>query len=159
MIEFLDVFHLFHRYMPYDIIDNVEDSLITWLLVTICSSNMIKNPYLVAKLVEVVFVIIPGIQPRSEMLYSRLMNHPITETILPSALMKFYTDVETTGSSSEFYDKFSIRYHISLIIKGSIYCFFSINVFNVIFFVNRNVEFADTPASVDRRVENRQSVR
>jgi hypothetical protein len=26
--------------------------------------------------------------------------------------------VETTGSSSEFYDKFTIRYHISLILKG-----------------------------------------
>ena len=26
--------------------------------------------------------------------------------------------METTGSSSEFYDKFTIRYHISLILKG-----------------------------------------
>jgi len=31
--------------------------------------------------------------------------------------MKFYTDVESTGSASEFYDKFTIRYHISVIIK------------------------------------------
>ena len=27
-------------------------------------------------------------------------------------------DVETTGSSNEFYDKFGIRYHISVIMKG-----------------------------------------
>ena len=27
------------------------------------------------------------------------------------------TDIETTGASSEFYDKFSIRYHISIIFK------------------------------------------
>ena len=27
------------------------------------------------------------------------------------------TDVETTGSSNEFYDKFTIRYHISVIFK------------------------------------------
>ncbi|KAJ3644556.1 hypothetical protein Zmor_022280 [Zophobas morio] len=105
-------------YFPTVITENMEDSLITWLLVTICSSSMIKNPYLVAKLVEVVFVIIPTFQPRCEMLYDRFMSHEISRTILPSALMKFYTDVETTGSSSEFYDKFSIRYHISLIIKG-----------------------------------------
>ncbi|KAJ8923221.1 hypothetical protein NQ315_001776, partial [Exocentrus adspersus] len=102
------------QYFPTVITDNMENSLITWLLVTICSSSMIKNPYLVAKLVEVVFVIIPSIQPRCEMLYMRFMNHQISQTILPSALMKFYTDVETTGSSSEFYDKFSIRYHISM---------------------------------------------
>jgi ubiquitin conjugation factor E4 B len=106
------------RYFPTVITENMEDSLITWLLVTICSSNLIKNPYLVAKLVEVVFVIIPTFQPRCEMLYDRFMSHEISRTVLPSALMKFYTDVETTGSSSEFYDKFSIRYHISLIIKG-----------------------------------------
>jgi ubiquitin conjugation factor E4 B len=105
-------------YFPTVITENMEDSLITWLLVTICSSNLIKNPYLVAKLVEVVFVIIPTFQPRCEMLYDRFMSHEISRTVLPSALMKFYTDVETTGSSSEFYDKFSIRYHISLIIKG-----------------------------------------
>ncbi|XP_057653177.1 ubiquitin conjugation factor E4 B [Diorhabda carinulata] len=105
------------QYFPNVIADNMEDSMISWLLVTICSSNMVKNPYLVAKLVEVVFVILPTIQPRCEVIYSRLMNHHISQTILPSSLMKFYTDVETTGSSSEFYDKFSIRYHISLIIK------------------------------------------
>lgn len=96
----------------------MEESLITWLLLMICQSNYIKNPYLVAKIVEVLFVINPSIQPMTEMLYSRFMAHELSQTILPSALMKFYTDVETTGSSSEFYDKFSIRYHISLIIKG-----------------------------------------
>jgi ubiquitin conjugation factor E4 B len=32
--------------------------------------------------------------------------------------MKFYTDVEQTGASSEFYDKFNIRRHISIIIKA-----------------------------------------
>ncbi|KAK5641761.1 hypothetical protein RI129_010308 [Pyrocoelia pectoralis] len=106
------------QYCPMIIADNMEDSLITWILITICSSNSIKNPYLVAKIIEVVFVINPNIQPRTELLYSRFMSHEISQTALPSCLMKFYTDVETTGSSSEFYDKFSIRYHISLIIKG-----------------------------------------
>ena len=28
------------------------------------------------------------------------------------------SDVETTGSSSEFYDKFTIRYHISILLKS-----------------------------------------
>ncbi|XP_048520078.1 ubiquitin conjugation factor E4 B isoform X3 [Dendroctonus ponderosae] len=106
------------QYFPSVIAENTEDTLISWLLVTVCSSHMVKNPYLVAKLIEVIFVIIPSIQPRCEPLYIRLMSHHITCTVLPSSLMKFYTDVETTGSSSEFYDKFSIRYHISVIIKG-----------------------------------------
>jgi ubiquitin conjugation factor E4 B len=41
--------------------------------------------------------------------YDRIMSHPICEEFLPSSLMRFYTDVEQTGSSNEFYDKFTIR--------------------------------------------------
>lgn len=37
------------------------------------------------------------------------MNHELAQTGLVSALMKFYVDVETTGQSTEFYDKFTIR--------------------------------------------------
>lgn len=37
------------------------------------------------------------------------MNHELTQTILTSSLMRFYTDIETTGQSTEFYDKFTIR--------------------------------------------------
>jgi ubiquitin conjugation factor E4 B len=37
------------------------------------------------------------------------MSHRICEEFLPSSLMRFYTDVEQTGSSNEFYDKFTIR--------------------------------------------------
>lgn len=106
------------QYCPEVVIDNMDESLITWLLVTICSASCIKNPYLVAKIVEVVFIINPLLPNRTEILHDRFMTHSLSHTLLPSALMKFYTDVETTGSSSEFYDKFTIRYHISLIIKG-----------------------------------------
>lgn len=109
---------LFYRFCPSVVAEYTEDSLITWLLIAICSSHCIKNPYLVAKIIEVIFVINPNIQPRTELLYSKVMSHELSQTMLPSSLMKFYTDVETTGSSSEFYDKFTIRYHISLILKG-----------------------------------------
>ncbi|XP_063243821.1 ubiquitin conjugation factor E4 B [Bacillus rossius redtenbacheri] len=106
------------QFMPSVVVDQMEDSLITWLLVAVCSPHFIKNPYLVAKIIEVLFVINPGVQARTDALHTRVMAHPISEQHLPSCLMKFYTDVETTGSSSEFYDKFTIRYHISLILKG-----------------------------------------
>lgn len=106
------------QFCPSVAADCMEDSLICWLLVVVCAPHCIRNPYLVAKIIEVLFVINPGIQSRTENLHSRVMSHPISITYLPSYLMKFYTDVETTGSSSEFYDKFTIRYHISLILKG-----------------------------------------
>lgn len=103
---------------PGVLVDGMEDSMITWLLVAVCSPHCFKNPYLVAKIIEVLYVLNPGIQTRTEALHYRIMAHPICEQYLPSFLMKFYTDVETTGSSSEFFDKFTIRYNISIILKG-----------------------------------------
>lgn len=103
---------------PGVIVDGMEDSMITWLLVAVCSPHCIKNPYLVAKIIEVLFVLNPGIQARTEPLHNKIMAHPVSEQYVPSFLMKFYTDVETTGSSSEFFDKFTIRYNISIILKG-----------------------------------------
>jgi len=43
------------------------------------------------------------------------MNHQLAQTSLIPALMKFYVEVETTGQSTEFYDKFTIRQ----VIRGS----------------------------------------
>lgn len=96
----------------------VENRFISWIIVTICSPQCIKNPYLLAKLIEVLFILHPSIQPLLSNLHDRIMSHPFSSDPLPHYLMRFYTDVETTGSSSEFYDKFSIRYHISLILKA-----------------------------------------
>lgn len=69
----------------------MENTMITWLLVAVCSPHCLKNPYLVAKIIEVLFVLNPGIQAHTEELYSRVMTHPIAELYLSSCLMKFYT--------------------------------------------------------------------
>lgn len=106
------------QFSPAVVVNNMDNSLITWLLVMVCTPHCIRNPYLIAKVIEVLFVINPSVQGRTEALHEQIMSHPISRTHLASYLMKFYTDVETTGSSSEFYDKFSIRYHISLILKS-----------------------------------------
>ncbi|ODN01348.1 Ubiquitin conjugation factor E4 B [Orchesella cincta] len=107
------------QYSSVIVADSLDNSIVLWLLVMLCSPNYMRNPYLAAKLVEVLFVINPQLQGgRTEFLYRKIMANSIAELHLPSSLMKFYTDVETTGASSEFYDKFTIRYHISIIIKS-----------------------------------------
>lgn len=53
----------------------------------------------------------------ADLLCSRALNHPMAEKFLPIALMKFYTDVEVTGSHTEFYDKFGIRFEINTLFK------------------------------------------
>lgn len=41
--------------------------------------------------------------------FFKIWNHELAQTVLCSSLMKFYVDIETTGQSTEFYDKFTIR--------------------------------------------------
>ena len=90
--------------------------MLVWLLVLCCSPSFFNNPYLVAKLVEVLYVLNPSVQEGMEDVFHRIMAHPLSGPLSVS-LMKFYTDVESTGSANEFYDKFTIRYHISIVLK------------------------------------------
>ncbi|XP_059048694.1 ubiquitin conjugation factor E4 B [Achroia grisella] len=118
-VEDIAEFMLFAvQYVPQIVADYIEDPIITWLLNAICHSHLIKNPYLIAKIVEVLFVINLSVPLKLKNVYEKFMDHPLSQTALPSALMKFYTDIETTGQSTEFYDKFTIRFHISIILKG-----------------------------------------
>ncbi|XP_068191871.1 ubiquitin conjugation factor E4 B isoform X2 [Antennarius striatus] len=106
------------QYSPSVLYEPCVQDVVTFLVVFICSQNYIRNPYLIAKLVEVLFVTNPAVQPRTQRFSEMMENHPLSIKQLVPALMKFYTDVEHTGATSEFYDKFTIRYHISTIFKS-----------------------------------------
>uniref|UniRef100_A0A8C5I307 Ubiquitin conjugation factor E4 B n=1 Tax=Gouania willdenowi TaxID=441366 RepID=A0A8C5I307_GOUWI len=106
------------QYAPQVLFEPCVQDIVTFLVVFICSQNYIRNPYLIAKLVEVLFVTNPAVQPRTQRFSEMMENHPLSVKQLVPALMKFYTDVEHTGATSEFYDKFTIRYHISTIFKS-----------------------------------------
>ncbi|XP_033763599.1 LOW QUALITY PROTEIN: ubiquitin conjugation factor E4 B-like [Pecten maximus] len=107
------------QFVPQIFDDPCSDRIIHVLVVLICSSTRyINNPYLTAKLVEVIFVMNPAIQQQTANLHTRLLMHPLALQHLVPALMTFYTEIETTGASSEFYDKFTIRYHLSIIFKA-----------------------------------------
>ena len=71
----------------------VQD-VVTFLVVFICSQNYIRNPYLIAKLVEVLFVTNPAVQPRTQRFFEMMENHPLAVKQLVPALMKFYTGEE-----------------------------------------------------------------
>ncbi|KAG8225987.1 hypothetical protein J437_LFUL003046 [Ladona fulva] len=98
--------------------NGATESLIRWLLVMVCCPHLVRSPYLVAKLVEVLFVMCPDVLVHVKPLFMRVISHPMAQQHLSSSLMKFYADVETTGSTTEFYDKFSIRYHINMLIHS-----------------------------------------
>ncbi|XP_030843161.1 ubiquitin conjugation factor E4 B isoform X2 [Strongylocentrotus purpuratus] len=106
------------QHMPQILEDTAQHDMVPFLLTFMCSGQYLKNPYLVAKLVEVFFVLSPAVQPKTAKLFEAIQLHSLAIPHLVPALMRFYTDIETTGASSEFYDKFSIRYHISIIFKA-----------------------------------------
>ncbi|CAF3348349.1 unnamed protein product [Rotaria sp. Silwood1] len=97
---------------------NIDDILTLMLFVICAPRHYIQNPHLIAKAVEVIH----WLCARSEHTLLRqateyLFNHQLAQDSLVRALTKLYADVETTGAATEFYDKFNIRYHISIIFK------------------------------------------
>ncbi|KAG0713085.1 Ubiquitin conjugation factor E4 B [Chionoecetes opilio] len=86
-----------------------------------CCSCLVFRPsdavHALCSVPQMLFMLTPSVQQHVDTLHQRILHHPLA-THLPVALMKFYTMVESTGTSSEFYDKFTIRYHISVIFKS-----------------------------------------
>ncbi|XP_065842413.1 ubiquitin conjugation factor E4 B-like isoform X2 [Oscarella lobularis] len=90
-----------------------------FIFLVCCSTKFITSPYLVAKLIEVFFGSSPAVHthPKANLFLDQALSLPLAAKHLPIALMKFFADVETTGSSNEFFDKFNIRYHISVVLE------------------------------------------
>lgn len=104
--------------LPLVIESNTTDNMIKFLIVFINNSHVCSNPYVISKFIEFLFIASPKLQAVSDQFHHRLYNNSLAESFLSCALMRFYTNVESTGASSEFYDKFSTRYHISIIYKS-----------------------------------------
>jgi ubiquitin conjugation factor E4 B len=56
--------------------DNVDQSLMTFTLTAVCSPSYFKNPYLVAKIIEILFVINPSVQVSNKSSSSSFEDRP-----------------------------------------------------------------------------------
>lgn len=117
--DIADFFLLLIQHQPDTILDNLYETknVLNFFLIVICSQSFFSNPYIIAKLIEVFFCIQGVVQPKTAELGDYILHYPLTSAHLLPNLMKFYCDCEQTGASSEFYDKFSIRYHIQTLFK------------------------------------------
>lgn len=108
------------RMMPGLLSTTPTTDLVIFSLVFLRSSDYIKNPYLKAKLVEILFNGSRAARRGDTQgpLSPTLNAHALALEHLFPALMGFYIEVESTGLSSQFYDKFNIRFHISQIFKS-----------------------------------------
>ncbi len=121
------------HYEPRIVENNIAqlEDIVTFCIAASSSPLHVKNPYLRAKLIEFVWTIFPrpDHSPLDDEEDEReVYRNPIMETLfnghrdaqkhLPSALFRLYVDVEHTGSHTQFYDKFSIRYRIGSIVES-----------------------------------------
>ncbi|KAJ5907758.1 hypothetical protein N7495_000440 [Penicillium taxi] len=127
-----EVFQCLPEYFLEDVVDNYKfvissfpttipgfqgDELVTLSITFLESSDWVKNPYLKAGLVSTMFrgSIRGPNQPGA--LSGVLSTLPFANKYLLHAVMKFYSEAEHTGTHSQFFDKFTIRYEIFQIIK------------------------------------------
>lgn len=104
--------------MPQIITATQGDELVMLCITFLESSDYIKNPYLKAGLVSILF---RGTWPRPGggrgALVDLLNSMPFANEYLLHALMKFYIEAEHTGTHTQFFDKFNIRFEIFQVIK------------------------------------------
>ncbi|KAL1960207.1 hypothetical protein VTO42DRAFT_8750 [Malbranchea cinnamomea] len=104
--------------MPHIITSTQGDELIMLCISFLRSSQYIKNPYLKAGLVTILY---RGTWTRRNgargVLVDLFNSMPFATENLLHTLMQFYIEVEHTGTNTQFFDKFNIRFEIFQIIK------------------------------------------
>lgn len=88
------------------------EPLVQFLMAFLDRPEYIKNPYIRSKFIDIMHDWTRS--PSSEQIFDLF---PMMVNGLAGKLMRFYIEVERTGASSQFYDKFNIRYSISMIIR------------------------------------------
>lgn len=107
------------RWSPPETLDKTDKDTIVTFILTFLSPNYVNNPFLKAKFMG---ILAAGVQPtgyfRRGILYETLIYHPLASHYLMPTLVRFFIDVEITGASTQFYDKFNIRRDIDHIFKA-----------------------------------------
>lgn len=99
------------------------EHIFTMLITFTHYDHYIKNPYVRAKVPELYCTFVPKDYNRHRetnlpmSMQSFLMNHKPSQEHLMAAFIDLYIDMEHTGSSHQFYEKFTPRFYISLLFK------------------------------------------
>ncbi|WBW74100.1 ubiquitin-protein ligase E4 Ufd2 [Schizosaccharomyces osmophilus] len=89
-----------------------SEALCEFCVTLLTKSSYIKNPYLRAKLVEILFYGVQSQRGQPDVMIDVLSTSQVATKWLIPALMGFYIEIESTGQSTQFYDKFNIRFYI-----------------------------------------------
>lgn len=116
--DVVDHFKFVTNHMPHVISPTQCDELIMICITFLRSSEYIKNPYLKSGLVSILFYGVMPVPRQGRGILGDILNVlPFATKHLLHSLMKFYIECESTGTHTQFYDKFNIRYEIFQVIK------------------------------------------
>ncbi|KIK52087.1 hypothetical protein GYMLUDRAFT_50156 [Collybiopsis luxurians FD-317 M1] len=116
--DIVDYLHFGTQAFPDKFELSGKNELLTFILTFLTSTWYIKNPFLKSKINDVLFMSTwPYARERGGLLGGLLNSHPLALKHLMPALTHFYIEVEQTGASSQFYDKFIARRNISYVLK------------------------------------------
>ncbi|CAA0820271.1 Probable ubiquitin conjugation factor E4 [Striga hermonthica] len=92
------------------------DDFMNFIIMFMASPEYIRNPYLRAKMVEVLNCWMPR-RSGSKTTETLFEGHHLSLEYLVRNLLKLYVDIEFTGSHTQFYDKFNIRHNIAELLE------------------------------------------
>ncbi|CAK9186044.1 unnamed protein product [Ilex paraguariensis] len=92
------------------------DDFMNFIIMFMASPEYIRNPYLRAKMVEVLNYWMPH-GSGSSITSTLFEGHQLSLEYLVRNLLKLYVDIEFTGSHTQFYDKFNIRHNIAELLE------------------------------------------
>nr|GMC67337.1 probable ubiquitin conjugation factor E4 [Ipomoea batatas] len=92
------------------------DDFMNFIIMFMGSPQYIRNPYLRAKMVEVLNCWMPR-RSGSTATTTLFEGHQLSLEYLVRNLLKLYVDIEFTGSHTQFYDKFNIRHNIAELLE------------------------------------------
>lgn len=116
--DIVDNFKFITRNMPQIITSTQCEEIITICITFLSDTQYIQSPYAKAGLVTILF---SGVWPYGNnskgVLGDVLNGSSFAHKHLLHALMNFYIQAESTGTHTQFYDKFNIRYEIFQVFK------------------------------------------
>ena len=114
----VDNFKFVTSNMPQAIVPTQTAELVQFAITLLRSSEYVKNVSVKSGLVTIMYYgIMPYGNNRLGVLNDQLLGSEFANAHLLHALMKFYIEAENTGSHTQFFDKFNIRYEIFQVVK------------------------------------------
>ncbi|KIJ54955.1 hypothetical protein M422DRAFT_153298 [Sphaerobolus stellatus SS14] len=116
--DIVDYYLFLVMHVPNSLELSGKSELLDFTLTFLSSTWYIKNPYLKSKLMQIMFYgTLPYGNQNLGILGGLLNSHPLALKHLMSCTVSFYIEVESTGTHTQFYDKFETRRHIAHIWK------------------------------------------